>query len=425
MHARFAAFAVVLSAAGVPLYIHLPRFVSVELELPLATLGAILLGLRLFDFLQDPALGWIADRPGLNRQALAIIGAIGLAGGFYAVFGWTPTTHVALWLAGALAVVFTCFSLLTILYYGQGVRVLSGQGAAAHYRLAGVREAGTVIGILLAAIIPTLLGITLNADKAFRLFAIGFVVCVLVAVWLMHPIWPQGKAKPHLKHDQQSSVMSALGDGRIRQLLLLGFFNAMPVAATSTLFLFFVEDRLKLANLAGPFLLVFFAAAGLSAPIWSKLGQRFGAKHILVPAMILSILSFTGAALLGEGQVSWFAVICLTSGLALGADMVLLPALFSVTVDQEGVSEGMAFALWSFAAKASLALVAGLVLPVLDRVGFVPSGENTATALGVLTFCYAVLPCVLKCAAIVVLLRITEPKDDTRHREDVPDQEPC
>lgn len=413
MSLRYAGFAVILAAAGIPIYIHLPSFATTQLGISLSTLGAILLFIRILDFAQDPILGWLSDREATNRPLFAGVGAIGLGGGFVALFAVVPPPlSPAVWLTLTLIVIFTSFSLLTVLYYGQGVRLMAGQGSSGHYRLAGGREAGTVVGILIATTLPSLLQAMGREQSAYRDFALLYAVMVLIAAVAMHPLWRQGVVPTSRDKSDTSVLRAALRQGSIRSLLVLGFLNAMPVAATSTLFLFFVEDRLQLGNLAGPFLLLFFAAAGASAPLWSMLGQRYGARPVMLPAMILSIVSFLGVALLSEGQGLWFAAICLASGIALGADMVLLPALFAATIDREKLPEGLSFGLWAFAAKASLAVVAALVLPVLDRAGFAPGGPNTPEALWVLTFCYALLPCSLKCVAIFVLFKLPSHVDD-------------
>ena len=50
------------------------------------------------------------------------------------------------------------------------------------------------------------------------------------------------------------------------RLLWIALINSLPVALTSTLFLFFVEDKLALESLAGPLLKLFFLAAALALP---------------------------------------------------------------------------------------------------------------------------------------------------------------
>ena len=195
------------------------------------------------------------------------------------------------------------------------------------------------------------------------------------------------------------------GGGR---LLALGLVNTLPVAITSSLFLFFVQDRLHLAAWSGAFLVLFFLAAGISAPFWSGLVARHGPVRVLVPSMGLAIAAFVGAAALPEGQIAGFALICALSGLTLGADMVILPALFARTLAAAQIAAGAGFGLWAFTNKLALALAAATVLPLLGAVGYVPGGPNSAHALTALNLCYAILPCVLKLLAIALVIRLPQ-----------------
>ena len=119
--------------------------------------------------------------------------------------------------------------------------------------------------------------------------------------------------------------------------------------------------------------------------------------------MTLAILAFLWTLTLGSGDGIAFAVICLASGAALGADLTLLPAIFAQHLARLGTSEPAAFGLWSFVSKLSLALAALLILPALDAAGFQSGTENTPEALWTLTLIYAALPCVLKITAILLL----------------------
>jgi len=194
-----------------------------------------------------------------------------------------------------------------------------------------------------------------------------------------------------------------LSDGLARRLLLLALVNATPVAATSTLFLFFVESRLAAGGSEGPLLLLFFLSAAVSTPVWSRSAARFGEKPVLMAGMGLAVLSFAFAATLGAGDVLAFAVICAASGAALGADMTLLPAIFARRLAVISPGAGAGFGLWSFVTKLTLAIAAGVLLPLLEAKGFVSGGVNAPAALLLLTVLYALVPCALKLVAIAML----------------------
>jgi Na+/melibiose symporter-like transporter len=190
------------------------------------------------------------------------------------------------------------------------------------------------------------------------------------------------------------------------RLLAIALVNSLPVAITSTLFLFFVEDRLELSGKAGPLLVLFFLSAGLSVPVWTRASHRWGSRTALLIAMPLAVLGFVGAAFLAPGNLFGFALICIASGAALGADMVILPAMFSVALTKAGLNASAAFGIWSFAGKLGLALAAFTVLPLLGRSGFVPGQVNSPEALATLNIAYAAIPCILKLFAIGMVLTL-------------------
>ena len=74
---HWAVFGGMLSAAGLPIYLHAPKFYVDNYGVSLATLGGVLAALRLIDVVQDPALGWLA---GVTRRytGAMLAGAAGL-----------------------------------------------------------------------------------------------------------------------------------------------------------------------------------------------------------------------------------------------------------------------------------------------------------------------------------------------------------
>lgn len=391
-------FAALIAAAGLPIYLHAPKVYVEQYGVGLTALGLVLAGLRLVDVVQDPVLGWLATRY-RNFRAAWVTGAVALlALSMLALFAVTPPIAPLLWFALSLTGLFTAFSFLTIVFYAQGVERAAELGPLGHTKLAGWRETGALIGVSLASVAPVAL--LAATSRPFAAFAVGFAGIALVAWAAMRGNWETTSDEAPLPG--LSAFRDVLRDPLSRRLLLLGLVNSAPVAITSTLFLFFVESRLALPGWEGAFLLIFFAGAAASAPLWSRLGQLFGDKKVLLAGMLLSILSFLWAATLTEAQGLRFGVICLTSGAALGADMVLLPALFARRLGQIG-GAAAGFGLWAFVTKMSLALAAATLLPALQQAGFTPGAANSAAALSRLSLLYAVLPTALKLLALALL----------------------
>jgi len=413
MNARLPAwslFAALIATAGLPIYIHAPKFYVDSYGVTLASLGFTLAALRLVDVVQDPALGWLAQATRPHRRAGVALAATLMAAAMIALFAVAPPIAPLAWFALCLTALFSAFSFLTICFYAEGVGKAETLGAQGHLRLAGWREGGSLLGICLAAVAPVaLLPLT---DRPFTLFAAGFVGLALFATLAMRREWQGRAAEP--TPGPFALFRPVLADPLSRRLLLIALLNASPVAVTSTLFLFFVESRLGLPGWEGPLLLLFFLAAALSTPVWSQLARRHSPRLVLLSAMVLAITAFLWTLTLGPGDGIAFALICAASGAALGADLTLLPAIFASRLARTGTPEAAAFGLWSFVSKLSLALAALTILPALDAAGFRAGQGNTEQALWTLTLIYAGLPCVLKVAAIVLLARtsLTPPVKD-------------
>lgn len=393
----YSLFAALLSAAGLPIYIHAPKFYLDEYGVSLASLGAVLFALRLIDVVQDPLLGRLAEKTRNNRAATVGIGCTVIAVAMVGLFAIEPLVAPLVWFGLTLTLVFSAFSFLTISFYAQGVTKADAMPGNGHLRLARWRESGALVGVCVAAVAPVALGAVLAAP--FAGFAAGFAVLALAAWFFMRQEWNTEGVAPG------TGFKVVLKDPLARRLLLIALVNAAPVAVSSTLFLFFVESRLDAPGFEGLLLLVFFLAAAVAAPLWGRLAEGIGSKLTLIAAMILAIASFGLTFTLGPGDWILFALICVTSGATLGADLTLLPALFASRMARISPSAAEGFGLWSFVSKLTLAFAAVSLLPLLEGAGFQSGAEveNTPEVLMLLTILYAGVPCALKLVAIFLV----------------------
>jgi len=223
----FAVFGALIASAGLPLYIHAPKFYVDEYGVSLAALGTMLGVLRLLDVVQDPALGRLSGYLKAHRAASVWVAVALMAAAMLGLFAVTPPITPLWWFAAMLTLVFSSFSYLTICFYAQGVASAAYLPGNGHLQLARWRETGALIGICAAAVAPTALG-------GYAGFAVAFAGLALVAVVAMAGQW-QAADVP-----DGTGFMPVLRDQIARRLLIVALFNAAPVAVTSTLFLFFV-----------------------------------------------------------------------------------------------------------------------------------------------------------------------------------------
>ena len=394
----YSLFGGLLAMAGLPIYVHAPYFYVDNYAVSLAALGTVLFVLRGLDFLQDPALGWLAARFSAWRGLSVAVAACLMAGAMLMLFAIPPVFAPLAWFAVALTVLFSCYSFLTICFYATGVARGAALGRGGHVYLAGWRETGALLGVCLAAAAPVALEAIVPAP--FVGFALGFVVITVFAVVAMRRQWPQFRAEPGAG---VLSLRDVFADVTARRLLLIALVNATPVAITSTLFLFYAEAVLQTDGMEGLFLILLFLSAAVSAPLWARISRRVGAKTALLSGMALAAASFAFVTTLGPGDLVLFALICVISGAGIGADLTLLPAIFSRRMAELSPEAAQGFGLWAFVTKATLALAALLVFPALQFSGFEAGTQNTPLALTTLVLLYAALPSALKVLAIALL----------------------
>ena len=383
-----------LAFAALPLYVHVPRYYAGVAGMELAVLGFILLGARLLDAGIDPWLGWLADR--LPRPAMLAAALVPFALGFVALLN-PPAEYAAGWLLGALVLTYLGFSGATVAYQAWGAEV--GQDSALRTRLTAAREGFGLLGVVLAATLPSLLAAELDAGIARLSWVLPPLL--LVAGLATFGAVPAGGAGRPPAQPLWPSLRRVFADPAFRRLLLVFVANGIAAALPATLFLFFVADVLQREAASGPLLALYFLAGAASLPGWVRLAARIGRVGSWLAAIGLAVAAFAGAGLLGPGDLAGFALICLLSGLALGADLVL-PAAIAADLGRRLGQEGACFGVWNLVAKLNLALAAGLALPLLGALGYVP---GSGAGLPALTFAYALLPLAFKALAGGLLWR--------------------
>ncbi len=401
---RYAALAVPLAFVGLPIYVHVPKFYGQNLGMDLALLGAILLGVRLFDCFLDPLIGWARDRYPTHRRSMLWVALVAIMLGYTGTFNPTSgldASALAAWLIVSLLLVYVSFSVLMIHYYASGV-ALANDGPEAT-RVSTYRETAMLMGVLLASILPALLTAKLGA-MSFLVLAAIFSLLLLMGAWLTLrlPVFLAMPTSPTASVMPWRGCVACLRAPGLRHVLLVMFCNAIPSAITGTLFLFYTADVLKASDTeAGLFLVLYFVAAASAISAWGWLARRIGMARALACGMVMAIISFMFAYGLGAGQLQAFAVICAFSGIAVGADLALLPAMFAQRLSATPELAGVGFGLWHFLSKLTLALAAGISLPLLAIAGYTPGGDASLTSL---SLAYALIPCLLKLLAIYLLL---------------------
>ncbi|WP_312364298.1 MFS transporter [Ensifer sp.] len=403
--------AILLATLALPLYIVVPTFYVSTLGLPLGAVGFVLLAIRIVDAVADPAIGWLSDRinaPAGRRRTFVLTSAVPTAFAAFMLF-WPPDdaglVYLAIW-GTALSIGYTCTLLPYSAWGAELVNDYSGR-----LRVSAFREGATLIGTLgaIALAFATNAQALSNAGdlRVLAMFVGALLPVAACAAFLWVPE-PRDRSRHRLGLADAGRFLVA--NRPFRRLILAFVMNGFANAVPATLFLYFVGQRLEAPQWSGPLLLAYFVSGLAGIPL-ALFAARFVGKHrAWCVAMTAAAVIFGGAGFLGAGDIHLFAVICVATGLLLGFDLVLPPAIQADVIDQDTATSGeqrsgLYFAAWSLATKLSLAGAVGVVFPLLGLAGFAGEGNNSAGALDVLSMLYAWLPIPAKLAAIVLMWR--------------------
>ncbi len=419
-----------LAMSALPVYVQIPAYYTTELGLPLASTGLVLFFARMVDTVQDPLLGRMIDRRKKNITSWLILATCLLALSFYGL--WLPPfkagmhqTGLLVWLGIMLILAYSAHSMINIAYLSWGARLAPVTDAAVAD--AGVEKATTnaatkvacvpapvqatllgaaawregmgLAGVILASLIPSFImqGASGEITARLTIYAIGFALLLILSIaslLLFAPKWRQSD------EDSNATLREALGNHQFRRLLPIYFLNSLSVSIPATLILFFINDRIQAAQLTGYFLAIYFIAGAAGLPVWIVLAKRIGTVKAWKLGMLLAVISFVCSAFLGSGDSTAFVLICIASGLALGADLALPPVLLAEIIPSDQAPASY-YGVWTLLGKLALAL-SGLALPLLSLLEYQPGQASNS---GSLVLLYAALPCILKLFAMHSLHR--------------------
>ncbi len=396
---RYGAMQFALNFLALPLYVFLPAYEATAALAPLATIGFLLFISRLFDAFTDPLLGQVADRALRGGQGLRLMiaASVPMLVGFLVLLVLPvllrqpshPFVFDAV-LLGALALTYLGFSAASITHQAWGA-MLAGDSIGAS-KLYAWREGLGLLGVVIAALATQLGGAPVYASV--------FAISLGLALTLLRPVPRQGHGPMDaaVRWTGWGAMLQPLRQRAFRRLLGINIVSGLASALPATLVLFFIRDRIAAPALSGLFLGIYFSCAALGAALWVRWVRRIGAASAWLAGMIGTVATFVFAATLHPGDVWGYAGVCAASGGMLGADLIVPPTLLTDLIRRVGHArslEGAYFALWNMAAKLTLALAAGIALPMLAWLGYAP-GVPSRGAWSPLTVAYCVLPSAIK-----------------------------
>lgn len=412
-----------LAMAALPVVLNVAHYYGEVLKLSLALIGPILIVSRVIDAIQDPIIGFISDRltHRKNGRLLLVAGMVPLLLiGFFMLFdppamfhpvadGANPNPEMlGVWLFVSLLLVHLGYAGVSISYHALGAELSDDYDERT--RVTVGREVFGLTGMMLAVVLPTILTSRFGEAAGYQWLGILYLPIAIAAALptlLYSPPSVHGPVVRPPGHSILGAFFAPLQNPLYRRLLAVFIVNGSALGIAVSVMLFYVEHVLGGGKLqAGLILLAYFASGAASVPLWMFLSRHLSKAAAWFIGIVLSIVAMALAALCGHGDIGLFIGISVLTGLGLGADYGLPPAILADVINAKEGREtrgatGAYFGLWALSTKLATAIGAAASLPILDALGFNPgNGQYDTHALVIV---YIVLPVGVKLIAAALL----------------------
>jgi len=425
----YAAPAFALAVVGIPVYVYIPKFYTDVIGVHVSAMGVILLVVRLFDAVTDPAIGLISDRlrtPFGRRRPLILLGAL-LTGLAILLLFNPPDTDAdtaTLWFMILIFLLFLFWTVIIVPYESLGPELTFDYDERT--TLFGIRDGALIAGTLLAAASPAAIkgvmslpvGAQGERETFFILSMIYTPMIIASAFWCVLTFKERAVHAIARRENIFQKLLASLQNRPFRILLISYTISAIGNNLPATLILYYVEYVLH-SSRADLFLVMYFVTGILFLPLWVAGAKRFEKKSMWLMSMAVNTGAFSGVFFLGSGDELAYGVLVILSGIGFGATLAIPSAIQADVIDYDELisgerREGLYIGLWSVAKKMAAALGVGAGLALLGTSGYVPNVRQSDTVVLYLRVLYALVPCL--CNAVAIVIAFAYPITGAVHR---------
>ena len=386
-----------LSFMGLPLYIYLPNYYADNFGVTLQNIAIILFVTRLIDAVQDPIFGIFSYKYSyLKRKIICYLSPfMGLS--FLLLFYPLDIINIHLWLIIFLVISFSLFSAVYINY--QSYSVAFSEDYHTKTKIIAYREFAFISGIIFAALIPAILFKIFDEVTSFLIVGISYFILATIFSIIFYFFAP----KNLYQNNQESDFKELFSNKILKKFSIIFLFNAVSSAIPAVLLIFFVEKVLVAKDLLGIFLLLYFVGLMIGAIFWTKLSKILDNKsRTWLISMFLTLFVFGFCYFLEEGDILFYGLICIFSGIGFGGDFALAYSILTDIIQKYKLQDEQTiiFGICNFIVKISLTLASSILIYF---VGFFENDTILQTEF--ISFSYALLPIFFRAFAGLTLFR--------------------
>lgn len=370
---------------------------------------------RSWDYINDPLLGHLVDRTRTRwgrRRPYLLFGFIPF-GVAFAMLWWRPPfdSDIALTAYYAAAFFFydTVLTLVTTPFFALTPELT--QDYDERTSLTSYRMAFSLLGGLIAFIVPLMMIGTMRPENAGRVFQMGYVFAIACSLPLLVTFFGTREREEYVHQEQPSlreSLKAAWGNRPFKFAAGIFLFTWTAIEIIQAMLLFFLKYRMGLEEESDIVAGAVFITALIVLPFWVWASLKTDKRKAYIYGMIF-LSAVMMALIFIDPSLGFTYVISLAALAGIGVSAVhvltwaMIPDAMEVDELQNGARhEGMFYALVSLMKKVAVSIALPVTLLVLDWSGFMSNApQQTESAVWAIRIMIGPVPSVLLLGGIL------------------------
>ena len=397
-----------LAGSFLLLFIFLPSFYNLSVGFALSTVGMIILISRVFDVFSDFIIGYFTERrfiKGLPKKNQILLGIFVFIFSIIGLYIIQPNNYY--WFIFYYNLALVSYSIAIIPYDS----IVIDQKKIQHRRfyIAAIKEIFTILGVLAALIIPTVLSKILSVEllnqEVIKITGLIIIVLAIIGSLLFYLFFEEDN-QFHSKFISFKEIQFYLSQNKkISPFAVITFLNLLANNFTANLFIIFVSSYLGLSNYAGSLLILYFLITLISTPVWYHFGKTFSNMFLLQVGTIITIIGFFFVLFTNDNHWYLYLIVVLITGFGVGIDLIVPQTELAEILDQNTQNRlsQIFTALFSMIRKAAIGLAGGIAL---TGYGYLESNNIVIyQGLSNIMIFYFFIPITIKVIVLLLVMR--------------------
>ncbi len=350
---------------------------------PVYAAASIFIG-RTWDYINDPLVGYISDRVRTRwgrRRPFLLIGFIPF-GLMFAMMWYRPPTDSQFLLAAYYALAYFLFdssyTIVTMPYSALTPELT--QDYDERTSLTSYRMAFSILGSLVAFIVPLMIIGSMRPENTGKVFTMGIIFGAACALPLLLTFLGTHERKEYYTQSQPSLRESFRAVLKNRPFLFAAgifLFTWTAVDIIQAFLLFFLKYRMHLEAQSDLILGAIFITALLVLPLWNWISRKTDKRKAYIAGMIFLSVIMCGLIFLNPSAgLPMVLTMAILAGIGVSAIHVLTWAIIPDAVEVDELTtghrhEGIFYSLVSLFKKIASSIAIPLTLLVLQWSGYV------------------------------------------------------